>query len=263
MLRVGGSANGFISQHSSVADYGSYSTINRSTNSGDIHGNNSCSSIPIRRGIILPFFRKPKLKIVSIRTDENKDFRWRTWQQRNRAHQDIGEIMLPYEFYPLRRFINVTVENEGKEPARNCEIGLRPLQKDKGCKWLSNDEKSLTWNDGNTLTSIRARGGKAVFHLAFSQESFSPDRAKSIDKAYCGVVDSDVGVVSWIGSQDALVNPDNRSQDGLCQGTFKVHVDVAAESGHSVSAHFNIKVGGTWKDLNVDSEKVDKCDCDK
>jgi hypothetical protein len=59
------------------------------------------------------------------------------------------------------------------------------------------------------------------------------------------------------------VNPDNRSQDGLCQGTFKVHVDVAAESGHSVSAHFNIKVGGTWKDLNVDSEKVDKCDCDK
>jgi hypothetical protein len=129
--------------------------------------------------------------------------------------------------------------------------------------WLSNDDKLLTWNDGNTLTTIRANGGKAIFHLAFSQESFSPDRTKSIGKAYCGVLKSDTHAVSWIGSQDALVDPDNRDQDGLCQGTFKVHVHVATETGHIASAHFNIIVGGTWKNLEVESGKFDKCDCKK
>jgi hypothetical protein len=258
---------GFIPNYSSIADHGIYSTTDLTGYSGgyspNCYSNNSCSGIPVRRGIISSFFRKPKLKVLSIRIDENTDYRWRTWQQRNRARKDTGELVLPYDFHPLRRFINVSVENQGNEPARNCEIELWPLQKTNGCMWLSDDHKSLTWNDGNTLTTIRANGGRAIFHLAFSQESFFPDRTGSIGKAYCGVAKSDTNVVSWIANQDALVDPNRRDQDGLCQGSFKFHVQVATESGHIVSAHFNISVGGTWKDLGVESGKFNKCDCKK
>jgi hypothetical protein len=256
---------GFIPD-SSIADHGIYSATNcggySSGYSANSYSYNSCTGISTRRGIISPFFRKPNLKIASIRIDENTDYRWRTWQQRNRARKVTGEIVLPYDFHPIRRFVNVTVENQGNEPARNCEIELRPLQKTNGCMWLSNDDKLLTWNDGNTLTTIRANRGRAVFHLVFSQESF-PDRRESIGTAYCGVAKSDTSVVSWIANQDALVDPDSRDQDGLCQGSFKFHVQVATESGHIVSAHFNIRIGRTWKDLEVELGKFDKCDCKK
>jgi hypothetical protein len=257
------SPNGFISRSSSsMTNYATYPIGNCGRHSGNFHNGNSNPCISVWGGILTPFFRKPKLKIVSVRTDENTDFRWRTWQQRNRTRPDTGELILPYEFHPLRRFINVIVENEGNEPARNCEIGLRLLQKNDECRWLSNDDKSLVWNDGNNLATLWAKGGKGIFHLAFSQEHFTPDPQSLIGEEYCGVVNSNMSVVSWIGSQDALVSPENKNQDGLCQGTFKVHVEVAVETGHTISAHFNIKVGGTWKDLEVESGKFGGCDCD-
>jgi hypothetical protein len=98
---------------------------------------------------------------------------------------------------------------KGNEPARNCEIGLRILQITNGCIWLSDDDKSLVWDNGNTLTSIRANGGKAIFHLAFSQKSFAPNQEESIGEAYCGVLEAKVRVKSWIGSQEALVSSKN------------------------------------------------------
>jgi hypothetical protein len=93
--------------------------------------------------------------------------------------------------------------------------------------WLSSGHKSLVWDDGNNLASIRAKGGRGIFHLAFSQGELTPDQQRSIDEGYCGVTNSNVKPTSWVGSQEALVSPENIDQDGLCQGTFKVHVDVA------------------------------------
>ena len=167
-------------------------------------------------------------------------------------------ILLPYQFYPKGHFVNITVTNEGKEIARNCEVKLRLLNRTEGCQWLSDEEKSLTWDDRNNKISIRANDGKASFHLAFSQEIFTNNQRNLIGEIYCGVVKDKVRINSWVGTKDAL-NTQYRDQDGLCQGEFNVHIEIAEETGEKASKDFIIKVGKTWKEL--DAELVE-CKCD-
>ena len=57
----------------------------------------------------IPFFIKPVLKITVIESHENTDKRW--------DKNDEGN-------YPIRKFINIKVENKGKIPARQCQVKL-------------------------------------------------------------------------------------------------------------------------------------------
>jgi hypothetical protein len=98
--------------------------------------------------------------------------------QRSRTIRDDGTAELPYTTYPIRRFVNIIVKNDGKEKAIDCEVTLRLLNKTMGCEWLSGQEKSLCWDNGETRSTIGARGNKATFHLAFSQGNFTPRKNK-------------------------------------------------------------------------------------
>ena len=163
-----------------------------------------------------------------------------------------GLPLLPlWDFFPKRRFINVTVQNNGRGLAENCGVRLKLLHKTDGCQWLSFNEKSLAWNDGNIGRTIGARGNKAIFHLAFSQQLLTTDQQNDITPLYCNIAKRKVKINSWIGTRDALEKPELRDQDGLCQGEFTVHIEVITQYGHRAYKHFIIAVGDDWHSLNV------------
>jgi hypothetical protein len=146
------------------------------------------SGISLWSGITTAFFTiKAQLRIISTRIDENLDTRWEPLYEAG-YNTPEGEAVLPYHYHPKRRFVNVVVENTGKALAKNCEVKLQLLDRTEGCQWLSDEDKPLTWDDGTNKITIRAKGGKARFHLAFSQENLTTDHIRHIDPVYCGVV---------------------------------------------------------------------------
>jgi hypothetical protein len=162
-------------------------------------------------------------------------------------------------FVVRRTFVDVVVKNKGRAVATNCEVKLRLLNRTSGCQALSNEDKILMWNDNLTnKTDISAKYGKKSFTLAFSQEKFTQDQIDSIGTVHCGVVNRDVTIYAWIGTERALVTPENHNQDSLCQGEFRVHVDVITETGEKTSSHGVIKVGNNWKSLTAG---MDICSC--
>jgi hypothetical protein len=211
-----------------------------------------------RQGNLFWFFIKPKLSIHLGNIDENVETRWGPLTEPRTRYTDNEAILLS-SFYPRRRFVNVVVENNGRTVATNCEVTLRLLEKTVGCQALNNEDKVLMWNDTRTnKTDISAKYGKKSFTLAFSQEEFTHDQIDSIGTIYCGMKNQDTAVYSWVGTQRALVTPENYNQDSLCQGEFRVHADVIAETGQKVSSHFSIKVGDNWKSLTAE---MGICDC--
>jgi hypothetical protein len=132
------------------------------------------------RGENIPFFIKPNLRIDLKETHELKDLRWRL---------TLGE-------FPKRKFVNFIVENEGREPARNCQVRLRVLEKMNNCQTLSkNDTKSLLWENDKTKIDIPAKYGSASFYLVFSQEQ----PLQINNSIYCGVVNEKINkFYSWI-----------------------------------------------------------------
>jgi hypothetical protein len=212
------------------------------------------------RGEHIPFFIRPKLKITSKDIDENIDKRWGSLTEYRTTYSEDGTAVLPYWTLPLRHFINITVENDGKDRAIECEIISRLLNKNLGCKWLDSKEKNLSWDNGETKKTIAANGGKAIFHLAFSQQNLIQTQKDQIGSAFCGIIKKETKVQSWIGTKNALQNPEYRDQDGLCQGEFKVHVEISTDYGHRTKNDFNVKVGGYWQSLDAD---MLECDCFK
>lgn len=204
------------------------------------------------------FFIKPDLKIIyepQARTDENirqtLDHRWGpTIVEVKRYGQPTS--------YPERRFLNVIVENKGKAPAMNCEARLRLLTRINDCHWLSKEEKSLCWENGKVKVNIGAKYGRAIFNLAFSQKYLSKEQLDLVSPVYCGVIKEKVKPIAWVATCKALENPEYRDQDGLCQGNFKVHVEVVTEKGQRKSSDFVIRVGDRWEKL--DAEKLE-CKC--
>ena len=136
------------------------------------------------------------------------------------TYSDEEHAELPYKTYPLRRFLNITIKNDGRNLATNCEITSRLLNKSDGCQWLSTHEKPLCWDDGDSRRTIASRG-KAIFHLAFSQGNLTQTERKHIGTARCGILSKETQVESWIATKKALENPEYRDSDGLCKGEFK------------------------------------------
>lgn len=229
--------------------------ITDSRNSGSRIAN---SYLPSWRGLYPSFFIRPNLKILydpqgrpyeHIR--QTLDRRWGQTIVETRGFDQP-------KAYPERRFINIIVENKGKAPAINCEIKLRLLNKVNKCQALSPEEKPLAWEDGETKITIGARYGKAIFQLAFSQKYLTKEQLDLIDSVYCGVANEKIKFVAWVATPKALESPEFRDQDGLCQGNFKVHVEVVTEAGQRKSKDFIIKVGDTWEKL--DAEMLE-CKC--
>jgi hypothetical protein len=215
-------------------------------------------------GNLFGFFIKPRLSIRLGNIDENVEIRWgrltETRQMITHGEEEgEEEVSLPGTFYTRRRFVNVIVKNEGRAVATNCEARLRLLTKTHGCQALSTEDKIQMWNDTLTnKTNISAKYGEKSFTLAFSQEEFTQDQIDSIGEIYCGVRNQNTTVHAWVGTLRALGTPENYNQDSLCQGEFKVHVDVITETGEKVSSHFAIKVGDNWKSLTAE---MDACNC--
>jgi hypothetical protein len=212
-----------------------------------------------RKTIIESFFIKPKLKIIYDPDDrtaehisETDDGRWGSLlETRGFVLPDGTTLLPPWDFLPKRCFINIIVQNNGRGLAENCGVRLKLLHKTVGCQWLSFNEKSLAWNDGNIGRTIGARGNKATFHLAFSQQLLTTDQQNDIIPSYCNIAKKKVKVNSWIGTREALKKPESRDQDGLCQGEFTVHIEVFTDYGHRAYKHFVITVGDDWHSLNV------------
>jgi hypothetical protein len=108
--------------------------------------------------------------------------------------------------------------------------------------WLTGEEKGLCWEDGELQKTI-VKGRKATFHLAFSQGNITRTQEKQIGSVYCEITHNKTQVHTWMATRNALQNPEYRDQDGLCQGEFKVPVEVFAENGVNVRSDFVIKVG--------------------
>jgi hypothetical protein len=93
-----------------------YSCNGRRNNWSDyIH----CSS---RQGNLFCFFIKPKLSISLGNIDENTEIRWGPLTETRNTFNQNGDLILPFRFYPLRRFVNVVVENKGRAVATNCHV---------------------------------------------------------------------------------------------------------------------------------------------
>jgi hypothetical protein len=212
------------------------------------------------QGNLFCFFIKPKLDIHLGFIGENTELRWGPLVERSGRYAPNGTwILPPISFYPLRRFVNVVVENKGKAVAKNCEVKLRLLNRTVGCQAPSPEEKALMWNDNlEEKIDISAKYGKRSFTLTFSQEKFTQDQTNSIGELYCGAVNQNITVCTWIGTQRALVTPENYNQDSLCQGEFRVHLDVITETGQKVSSDSIIRVGDHWTDLTAE---MMTCDC--
>ncbi|MFZ0221700.1 MAG: hypothetical protein WAM42_08405 [Candidatus Nitrosopolaris sp.] len=176
-----------------------------------------------------PFFSKPSLKIVGIGTNELTDSRWsRNWEA-------------------LTRFVEVMVKNTGDDPAIDCQVKLNLLHSLDGCKALSAESKFLTWENGDTKTTISAKYGEAKFYLAFSCHNMPSFHINQIRTIYCGVKKQEIKPHSWIGTLKALENPHKRDQDGMCDGKFKIHVEIYTVTGDRVYTDFIIDVGGAWQ----------------
>jgi hypothetical protein len=211
------------------------------------------------QGNLFGFFIKPTLSISIGEPHENDELRWGPLTETRDTYTNEEVILAPPPFYTRRRFVDVVVKNTGRGVATNCEVRLRLLTKTDGCQALSTEDKIHMWNDSLTnKTNIGAKYGKTSFTLAFSQERFTHDQIESIGTVYCGVKNEGTPVYAWIGTQGALVTPENHIQDSLCQGEFRVHVGVMTETGQKASSHFIIKVGSNWKSL---TSKMDICDC--
>lgn len=99
---------------------------------------------------------------------------------------------------------------------------------------------------------------KAFFHLAFSQQ-LTENEENSITPVYCGIANRITPQIhKWIATKKALANPIKREQDGMCNGEFKVHVEVFSIDGDRTYSDFIIKVGKEFENLDV--TKVD-CKC--
>ena len=167
--------------------------------------------------------------------------------------------VLPFTFYPKRRFINIIVKNSGRAIARNCEARLKLLDKMHGCEAFNKQERSLMSEDNlGHKVDIGAKYGKTTFTLAFSQETFTLDQINLIGKIACSKTKGLYQIKHWIGTRRAIMTPEKYDQDGLCQGKFNVHMDVITETGQSVSSHFNIVVGEQWRDLDA---TIEYCNC--
>jgi hypothetical protein len=71
---------------------------------------------------------------------------------------------------------------------------------------------------------------------------------------YCELEIRKVEPKAWIATEKALEDQADSKGDGMCRGTFKVHVDVTEENGNMDSKHFVIKVPDDWHwpSLSVD-----------
>jgi hypothetical protein len=190
------------------------------------------------------FFR-PKLRIGSKQTDELTDYRY------PKETGSRGTI------YPLRKFVKFVVENHGKEPAKNCQTRLQVVKQVNGCACPSlTDKKFLLWENDETRIDIGAKHDNRFFYLVFSQE-----KQEATTPTYCGVISGDIqNVRSWIATREALQSPKKREQDKICQGQFRVHVDIFTEYGQRTYSDFIIKVRNDWHEL--DAEKCE-CNCTK
>jgi hypothetical protein len=208
----------------------------------DFFDSHTRSDIHIRTESLPPFFR-PKLRITTKQIDELIDFRW----PRNNIE---GVQVSPNR---LRRFVKFVVENYGREPAMNCQARLNVVKQIDECNCLSpGDKKALLWENDETRITIGAKHDRPCFYLVFSQEV-----AEDTSPTYCGITSKDTkDVQTWIATKEAFQNPKRREQDKMCQGRFRVHVDVFTEYGQKVNSDFIIKVGPTWQDLNVE-----RCEC--
>jgi hypothetical protein len=188
------------------------------------------------------FFVKSTLKIAGIETNELTDSgRW-GWRA--------------YEV--LRRFVEIKIKNTGNEPAVDCEVRLRLQEQIDGCRILSTEDKFLTWDTGKKKTTISAKYGEAKFYLGFSQKELPPEYLEKISPVFCGIKKQEIKFQSWLGTQEALGRPHERDQDGMCDGRFRVHVEVYTVTGSRVFTDFIISVGDKWQILDA---QVSKCKC--
>jgi hypothetical protein len=160
-------------------------------------------------------------------------------------------------FFPHRRFLNVIIRNYANRYASNCEVRLTVKSKTEGCNWLSIvDTKMLVWENGKTETSIKNKPAEGVFCLAFSQEKLTEEQRDLIDPVHCGIAKQKVKCFAWVGTERALARTAYVDQDGLCQGEFIVHIEIAMDNGKTVNRDFKIKVGDKWSDLNAEMLNV-------
>src|SRR5215217_2369116 len=204
-------------------------------------------SVPIRRGILTPFFIKPKLRIVySVRAPEEHvhqyvGYRWQAKKERSSG----GDYE---DRFPTRRFFGIIVVNQGKSVARNCEVKAQRISsKGIGCQTLGTDLKTLVWDNGDTKMNIPAKSGRAKFHLVFSQQNFTIQQLGSMTPQLCKETNEKMRLHTWVGTKMALENPEYAQYDGLCQGDFTIQVTVSTEDGFSSEiSSFSITVGEAW-----------------
>ena len=70
----------------------------------------------------------------------------------------------------------------------------------------------------------------------------------------CGILNTKTQAYAWMATRNALQNPEHGTQDGLCQGEFRVHVEVFTEYGNDIRSDFIIKVGNGWQTLNAEKQ---------
>ncbi len=226
--------------------------------------NSYCSRFDVRfRGESIPFFIKPKLKIVFEPEKERSEFiseyldrRWNKILKGN--VKNVNGELTPVEDYPLRHFINVTVENKGSVAATNCEPKLKLIHRINNCLASSTHEKKLVWENGEEKLTLAAKHGREKFQIAFSQEKLTAEQKSMISPIHCGIVNQETYFRSWFTTRRALESIEYADADGLCLGNFMVHVEVATEDGYRVFSDFLIKVGEGWR--NLDAEQI-KCEC--
>jgi hypothetical protein len=230
--------------------------------SGDINSDSS-----VRFGDYFPFFSKPKLRIsVDPDFEKFRDERWGTLRETDPEHVSLfGVPIFPLVFYPERIFININVKNTGRGLARNCEARLRLVSKLDGCEGLTPSSKSLIWESGENTIDILPKSRRS-FHLIFAQERTTSLHENQIRDLECSLVEGKrkkIFPIAWVSTRRTTQDILHGELDGLCLGTFELHVEVSGEKGNVDKKHFTINIITNEYKQFVNTEiKGSDCNCD-
>ena len=148
------------------------------------------------------------------------------------------------------RSVRVLVRNRGRKASRGCVGYVELLRRDPGCTMFSFGPKALGWvniADGKYIP----RGGFATLGIVLSFET-----PKTLDHPRCDKMKGNTILTAWAHTPEMSEMPrEYRLQDAFCPGEFPLKLTVYSEDSSPVSRLFNLRVGTSWQDNQLEASE--------
>ena len=147
----------------------------------------------------------------------------------------------------LRQYLNVRIVNRGKGVATNCSAKLRITGWTENTKPPSTDSKTLRWNDTSTTKTIYPRGEEEILNVVFADSDLQA-RAQ----------EDHLDIFSYVATNEALTDRQNRNQDGFGEGDFDAEISVRSEEGGYCFANMFIRIERNHRNIRMNLSHWDR-----